>query len=532
MKKFFVFILIICGIYPVTAQIITHPYSYQQYQRISRQIYNINSLSHTSIKPIQPDDSVSLSHLDSLTRLNTDTGRNRSWLGRKLFSEHLVEIKNKDFNVYMDFLPDLQIGKDMGNDRLTWMNTRGFAIQGNIGSKFSFYTSGYENQAKFPEYLTSFINTHKVIPGIVNDKFGPGKDIKDWAWASALLNYTPNKYFSFTFGQDKNFIGDGYRSMLLSDVSSNYPFFKIVTTLGRVKYMNLWAQFQDLTAPPLSYDNGFRKKWGVFHYLDWSVSRRLSLGFFESIIWQDADENGKRGFDVSYLNPLIFYRAVEGYNGSPDNALIGFTGKYKFTKNLTLYGQFALDEFTAKEFFGGNGYWANKYAVQAGIRGFDVFKVSDLNFLVEFNTARPYTYSQRTSLLNYGHYNEPLAHPFGANFREFLSIWDYTLNRWQFYLQGNFAQYGLDEDLENQGKDIFKSYTTREKHYGNYTTQGLQTDFVYLDSRISYLLNPKNNLRIELGAVFRNERNTRMDDKTTWLTLGLRSSFRNIYQDF
>src|SRR5690606_17803963 len=102
----------ICGIYPVTAQIITHPYSYQQYQRISRQIYNINSLSHTSIKPIQPDDSVSLSHLDSLTRLNTDTGRNRSWLGRKLFSEHLVEIKNKDFNVYMDFLPDLQIGKD------------------------------------------------------------------------------------------------------------------------------------------------------------------------------------------------------------------------------------------------------------------------------------------------------------------------------------------------------------------------------------------------------------------------------------
>lgn len=532
MKKLFVLFFALLLSLAGVAQIKTYPYDYNQYQRINSRVYSLGTKLHTALKPIQLNDTTSLHLLDSLTYLNIDTTKKRTWLARKLFMEHLVEIKNKDYNVYMDFLPDFQIGRDVEHYRGTWLNTRGYQIQGNIGSRFSFYTSGYENQAVLPEYLTSFIRKNGIIPGLVNDKFGAGRNTTDWAWASALINYTPNKYFSFTFGQDKNFIGDGYRSMLLSDVVANYPFFKIVTTLGNVQYTNIWAQLQDLTAPKLSYQNGFRKKWAVFHYLDWNVSNRVSLGFFESIVWQDADEYGKRGFDVSYLNPVIFYRTIEGYNGSPDNALIGFNGKYKFAKNLTLYGQFLLDEFTAKEFFGGRGYWANKYGVQAGIKGFDAFKIKNLNFLAEFNTARPYTYSEQTSLTNYGHYNQPLAHPYGANFREFLTIWNYNRNRWQLSLQGNIARYGLDTGTVNYGKDIFKSYNTRISKYGNSTGQGLGTSFTYLNPKISYLLNPKNNLRIELGCVYRHEKNDLADDKTTWITFGLRSSFRNIYQDF
>ncbi len=516
---------------PAYLQAQTFPYSYHNYQQINSVIYTTDTRFHTSIKPILPDDTLAYRALDSLTRLNTDSTK-KSWILRKLFNEHLIQIEKEDYKVYIDFLPDFQIGRDVTNKRTTWLNTRGYQIQGSIGKNFSFYTSGYENQGVFPKYLNQYINDNGIIPGLINDKFGASKNIKDWAYASAILNYIPNKYFSFTLAQDKNFIGDGYRSMLLSDVSSNHPFFKITTTLGNVKYINIWAQFQDLKSPQFSYDNGFRKKWGVFHYLDWNVNNRLSLGFFDAIIWQDADATGKRGFDVSYLNPIIFLRTIEGSNGSPDNALIGFTGKYKAAKNITLYGQFALDEFTAKEFFAGNGYWANKFGIQAGIKGFDALKVKNLNYLAEFNTAKPFTYSQRTSLLNYGHYNEALAHPFGANFREFLSIWDYAYQRWQVYAQGNYAQYGLDPGSDNYGKDIYKSYNTRISDYGNKTAQGIKTNFIYLDTRISYLINPKINLRLELGAVYRKESNDLNANTTNWITFGLRSSLRNLYQDF
>ena len=521
------------------------PYSYVQYQKIYKVLYNPLTRLHTSIKPIFPDDVDSYKALDSVSNSFIDTTK-KSWVYRKLFNEHLVQIEKEDFNVYIDILPDFQIGKDRSNNRTTWLYSRGYQIGGNIGKKFSFYTSGYENQGVFPLYLNEFINKNGIIPGLVNDKFGAERNVKDWAYATALLNYTANKHFSFTLGQDKNFIGDGYRSMILSDVATNYPFFKIASTLGNVKYLNIWAQFQDLRSTPTSYENGNRKKWGVFHYLDWNVNNRLSLGFFDAVIWQNSDGTGKRGFDISYINPLIFLRTVEGLNGSPDNALIGFTGKYKLLKKLNIYGQFLLDEFTAKELFSKSGYWANKYGVQLGINGYDAFKVNNLNYLVEYNTARPYTYSQRKSVLNYGHYNQPLAHPFGANFREVLSIWNYSIKRWNVYAHANFAKYGLDPLSGNYnpnlnlsyGKDIYEAYVNRAKvngldnNYGHRTLQGLKTNFLYLDTRLSYLINPKTNLRIELGSAYRKESNAQFSNATNWVTFGLRSSFRNLYQDF
>jgi hypothetical protein len=297
--------------------------------------------------------------------------------------------------------------------------------------------------------------------------------------------------------------------------------------------MAMWAQFQDPTQAVASDDVVFNKKWGAFHYLDWNVNNRLSLGFFDSIIWQAKDENGeRRGFDVSYLNPIIFLRTVEGMNGSPDNALLGFTAKYKLFSNGTVYGQLALDEFTGKEVFKGNGYWGNKSALQLGIRGFDAFKISNLNYLAEFNTARPFTYSQRRSIMNYGNYAEPLAHPMGANFKEFLTIWNYQLGRWGIFAQATYAQYGLNSNGENFGKDIYESYNTRTSDSGYSTGGGLKTKFYYADARLSYVLNPKYNLRLELGGIIRTEKNSLGTDKTSHITFGLRSTFRNIYQDF
>ena len=150
----------------------------------------------------------------------------------------------------------------------------------------------------------------------------------------------------------------------------------------------------------------------------------------------------------------------------------------------------------------------------------------------EVNIARPYTYTQRSSLLNYAHYNEALAHPFGANFKEWLSIISYSIKRLNFSTELLTASYGLDAINDNFGKDLFKSYNTRESDSGNFIGQGIETRLNLVNVKTSYLINPNYNLRIELESVFRNENNKLLNQKTNWFNVGLRSSFRNLYHDF
>ncbi|RYE30154.1 MAG: gliding motility protein RemB, partial [Sphingobacteriaceae bacterium] len=429
----------------------------------------------------------------------TDSLNRRSWLHRKLFQEHLVDIKEKDFTAFIDFLPDLTVGRDIRNNKTTWLNTRGYQVGGTIGSQFYFYTSGFENQSVFPDYLNRYIDRNSskniyIVPGQSFDR-SFGKPTRDWSYVTALLSYTPSKYLNIVLGQDKTFIGDGYRSVLLSDFASNYPFLKLNWTLGNVRYMVMWANMQDPLASQFSYVDANRRKWGVFHYLDWNVSNKVSLGFFDSVIWADKDDQGnKRGFDINYINPLIFLRPLEYNNGSGDNALIGFTGKYKFVDKATIYGQFALDEFEAKNFLSSTGSSRNKYAWQLGVRGADLFHVKNLNYLLEINNAKPYTYTETNAIINYAQNTEPLAHPFGANFREVVGTLNYAIGRFNFYGQAEFGHYGLDPAAtDNFGKDIFKLYINPSKLLGNYTGQGLTTNLYYTEGRVSYMLNPKYN---------------------------------------
>ena len=148
------------------------------------------------------------------------------------------------------------------------------------------------------------------------------------------------------------------------------------------------------------------------------------------------------------------------------------------------------------------------------------------------NAARPYTYSQRTTLNNYGHYNQPLADPFGANFVEWVNIADYRYKR--FFLRGQitYAKYGLDSAGINYGKNIFESYYTRAQDFGNHIGQGLKTSLVNVQGNVAYLLNPKYNLRLEASVTARQEKNDQWKKSELIFSVGLRASFRQLYYDF
>lgn len=513
------------------------PFSYQLYQKLNKNVYDVNTRYHSSIKSYFADDAQLSQRYDSLMNFGVDTMKDRSWARRKLTQEHLLNFEADDYKVYADFLPDFLVGVETGNSTNTWLNSRGFQVGGTIGEKFSFYTSGYENQGRFANYYTNFIDSNQVVPG----QSGGDKLLettKDWAYVTALLSYTPNKYLNLALGYDKNFIGDGYRSMLLSDNAANYSFVRLRANLGNVQYQTIFAYMLDPGAPRLTDDRrlGSRGKWSAIHYLDWNITSRASIGFFQAVTWADAEVEGKRGFDFNYAHPFVFLRPLEtGQTNSPDKMRLGLNAKYEILNNTALYGQFMLDEFTAKEFFSNKGYWGNKWALQLGLKGSDLFKVRNLNYLAEFNTARPYTYSHFNRVSNYAHYNQALAHPLGANFREALAILNYSYKRFDIQAQVMYAQYGIDLfDSKNYGKDIFKSYDEgRLGDYNNRIGQGMGSKLKYGEIKVSYMLNPKYNLRLEASTIYRQETLAYgYQYNANWFNFGLRSSFRNLYTDF
>ncbi|HVV55547.1 MAG TPA: hypothetical protein VHC47_09495 [Mucilaginibacter sp.] len=503
------------------AQVVYQPYSYQFYQKLNSVLYSTNTREHTSIKPLFVDDSLLKPLYDSLMNYGSGSG--------KFFTQHQIDVKGSNSTFYADVLPDLVVGRDFSNNRTISMASVGVQLGGTVSDKLYYNISAYQSAAVFPEYMTTYISQVGIVPGqAVGNAYGSNG--YNWTYITADISYTPSKYLNITAGRDKNFIGDGYRSMLLSDFASPYPFFKLTGTLGNVRYVAMWTYMND---PASTSQYGIsRKKFGVFHYLDWNVSNRISLGFFENVMGFFTDDNGaKRPFDFNYVNPVIFLKPVNNASDDPDKSLIGATGKYKISNGITVYGQFALDEFVSKDFFSSDGASVNKYAWQLGIKGANLFKVKGLNYLFETNNAKPYTYTARSAIENYSENGEPLAHPWGANFREVVGLLNYSYKRFDFSGEADYGHYGLDADSLNYGKNVFKVYTTAAKQFGNYTGQGLTTNMYYLEGKIAYVLNPKYNLRIEIGGIYRKEHNSAFDDNTTMLTIGLRSSFREIYTD-
>ncbi len=520
------FIIISTGF--ASAQSAYQPYSYQFYQKLAPELYSTKSNEHTALLPLFVDDSLLKHSYDSIMNYNSVSGAHNGAYN-KLFNEHLIDYRSTGSTFYADVLPDLVIGRDFSGSKTINNTSIGLQLGGTVGNKFYYNIAGYASSAVFPDYMSTYINQVGIIPGQAYAASHTG-DSYSWSYLTATVSYTPIKYLNISAGRDKTFIGDGYRSMLLSDYASPYPFFKLTGTLGNVRYMAMWAYMND---PATTSQYGInRKKFGVFHYLDWNVSKRLSFGFFENIMGFFTDDNGiKRPFDPNYINPIIFLKPVNNASNDPDKSILGATGKYKISDGLTLYGQFILNEFHSKDFFSSDGASDNKYGWQLGLRGPNLFGVKGLSYLLETNNAKPYTYAARSAIENYSGNGEPMAHPWGANFREGVGLLNYSYKRFDFSAEADYGYYGLDMNGKNYGKDIFDIYTSPAKVYGNYTGQGLTTNMYFLQGKVAYVINPKYNLRIELGGILRTEKNSQFDDKTSMLTLGLRSSFRDFYSD-
>jgi hypothetical protein len=510
----------------VFSQAVYLPYSYDFSQKFNAQLYSVGTDLHTTLKPFLLDSALAPRY-NQLMNIGVDSSRH-SWISRILFNQHLIQVNAKDYTFYADYLPDLQVGKDTKNQTSTFLNTRGYQLGGTVGDKFFFYTSGYENQGSFPDYFVSKIKALQFVPGQAYDRnYAHITRTEDWSYATAIVSYSPIKQLNITLGQDKAFIGDGYRSLLLSDFAAPYPFLRVTAQLSKkVQYMAMWAYMENDTIRKFDGFGSNRRKWGVFHYLDWNVTNRLSLGAFNALIAGEADTSGHRhGFDANYINPVILVSGQGPSTPYPDNVVFGGTARYKIFDKTAIYGQFIIDNYRNSSGSVSTGGY------QLGIRGADLFKLRDFNYLFEYNTVKPYTYAGSNQIVAYAQYNEPLADPLGANFKEFVGMLNYSIGRLSLQGQFNYAEYGADAThVQDNGGDVNKPIPATATT--NVLGQGIPTKLYFGEGTVSLLINPKYNLRLEGNLLYRTETSAITNSKTLLFTFGLRSTFRNLYKDF
>jgi hypothetical protein len=460
----------------------------------------------------------------------------RSWWHRKFFEESLIFLKQgkssspEKYSIAINPVLFLELGPSVGDIPYTYHNTRGVWVNGNFG-KFSFYTMIGENQARFPQFYNRYYAQRRFVQG-----WGWRKGFKDrghdFAMAMGEVSYTPNHYFNFTLGHGKHFWGEGYRSLWLSDFAMPYPFFKIETTLGGIKYINLWAVHADGTGGRGL--DAYPNKYTAMHLLSWNITARWNVKFFEANVW-GSDSTGGGGFNVHFLNPVIFYRTVElqaGFGGG--NALAGLSSSYNLGKGFLAYGQFLMDDFKLSAFkeWRSEGHWLNFYAFQMGLQQAGTGKDWNHQIGLEWNRVNPFVYAHRGPETNYMHFNYPLAHPWGAGFREVLLYGQLRYQRYFTEFLFSVGEAGTDTMGINLGNDLTRSYNDRPLgDKGYFFPTGNPSRTFNAQWSVGYMLNQSTGMRFELGVRMRRERfaiEGMFDPQPfNWYFVGLRTPFFN-----
>ncbi len=377
-----------------------------------------------------------------------------------------------------------------------------------------------------PSYLERTATSQRYLPGLGYAVADTLNHLYHTHYTYGRAKFKAGKHVTLELGKSKHFWGDGYRSMILSDHASPAPYFKLNTTLGKFRYMNLWMRLRDISSN--QFLSNARVKYSAMHSFSYQITPKLNAALYEWVVWQDSDTLNRRGLDLYYLNPLIFYRPVEYSLGSPDNVMLAASLRWDALPGLQFYGQFVLDEFNLKLFKRGNNWWGNKIAAQAGLRWNTPLK--GLEVLAEMNIARPFIYSHGSSIQAWTHINQSMAHPLGSNFIESCLRLSYKKKLWNMCEQLNMAAYGRDYDADadgiadNFGGNITRSYANPYGgSFGHEMLQGELHRTIFHGFTISRALSETSRWEVYMRHNLRREQVNTQTITENWLMLGIQT---------
>ncbi len=442
-----------------------------------------------------------------------------------LFKKHLIEIKGDGYYVTLSPNFNLGLGKDLSdtNSARLFNNTRGFTIEGDILEKFSFSTALYENQNRFtlyeneyyssigeryPQSDSSYLTQNAIIPGAARTKpFKVGAF--DYAYAIGNLVFKPNKRLLISAGNNAQFVGMGYRSLLLSDNSVPAIYLradgnitdKLTYTVLRSKQFNVLRRPNFSTVEPY-----FETKLFSSHFIHYRLNDKLNVGVFEGSYWNVGDSISQQKVRGAYYIPLPFVGSAIENDHQQVNILAGLQASYTLHASIRFYGQLALSNWDTKSI-----------GSQLGVRYYEILGLSNSMLQIEYNNVPKRLYLSDNSRLNYSAYNLPSAHPKGNGFQEYIVRFNYTKKR--FYGDVKSILYQL------------KNYESANLIASNSSITPSSGQIYHQQLELGYRFNKRMNLELFLQHRYRSS-SLAGEINTYAFMFGLRTGLINHYDDF
>lgn len=489
------------------------------------------------------------SMIDSIHILHPEFKSFYSWDitdSRYVFSQQNQRVMWKSGDNFAYLVPIVDVKPTLGFGSSSELNLSGMGgVRLVSGFKNRFYV---EVDAVYGinqplDYMKEVYSKFNVVPGFgIATKSGP-----NYAFDQLGFNATwrATSFSNITVGRGNNFIGEGYRSLFLSDFTSNYNYLKLDAHVWKVRYQVIYNDMRNPQNFPVS-NRPVNTKYSTMHYLSFNAAKWWTVGAFESIVWEGRSDSVSRGYDLAYLNPLIFLRPVEYGMGSSDNALMGFSSSIRPFRGLTLYGNVVIDEFLFGKFTAGIrrsitgdstilvGARENKQGYQLGVKYHEPFGLKNLSALAEANIVRPYTYAHGSRNQSYTHMSQSLAHPLGANFIEWVAAATWQPERWNIGVRILYHKKGYSDSTRNYGEEpmaYLPSLNDPSWAYDNKVAQGISQNVANIITDVQYELIPEWDLRA-CGSLHYRYSSGRMESNQLFVSLGIRTAFWNSESGF
>lgn len=510
------------------AQERNYPLNGDVHNRIERIVANDSIRTFTSLRPLRMSVTPVSDVLKDTTIVYYD-------FQEVVFTEHLLRYRGKDFFFSIDPLFNFEVGWDLSDKTLRnrfWNNTRGAILQADLGDKVSIASWIYENQGFYMDYLDNYIRDHGELRqgqtptyyfrifGVVPGQ-GRAKEFRDFGHdfssAGGYVSISPIESVNLQFGHFKQFIGSGYRSMLLSDMAFNYPQLRVSwDILPNLRYQYTWAWMNELRrlSEFSTPEAQFLRKVGTMGALAWTPNPKWEISLFEGTIWQTFSTEGPLKIDPWLYSPLMFTSlAINGMDGQ-HNVWVGLNAQYRFSKKGRVYGQLMLDDIASR-----------KLGTQLGAAYYDL--IPGLVLQTELNHASSNTFRSDVSIRSISHYNEPLAHPWGQGFTEGMLHARYEHPSRVFgAVRMNVGSVQSDSTGVVVSRDLFSS---PDAGFSGPAQNG--TLFMArIESGLK--LNVKTNMELLVGYFHRQFVTEGYSERTNYIYFALRTNLRNLYYDF
>jgi hypothetical protein len=464
---------------------------------------------------IRPATGVENEIYDSLI-FTTPKSERKTWFGRKLIDEHFIIGEDETFKIIVDPIIDFRLNTDQLHD-LSYLNTRGIIVAGNLDSRIYFNSSFFENQGLMPIHISRYYHKYGVIPGYGRVKQLNGYNKFDFAAAYGNISIKANNSLNFTVGYDRLFIGDGYRSMILSDFSAPMIYFKINAKLGNFEYNNIFAKalnpnYKNIMQleNPTSINSLYPSKFISYNTLTYNLNSSWQFSLVEALVMSDKLSDWK----VPIYSASPFFRtAYIDHSAELTNNLLGLNITGQDQRLGIVYSQFIIDKIKKSDL--------PVFAFQLGYKNFDFAGVNNLFVQLEYNMASSQMYMHQDNELHYGHFNQALAHPAGHKFSEILFIAAYSIKRIEIIAKLNLLKPGyqnifdIDQEIES---------------YENYTNTSSSQLIVNSDFQIIYNINNANKLQVFLSLSPRID--FVLNSNITFIQAGVRTAIRSNYYDY